>query len=737
MLSKYVLALVQNNPEEDGLEATCVAKLEEFLGDGVFFSEVYSPPTVCLTWTVCGWRTIETRGFVSKLFKALATGAYKAGGREGGEEEENMDDERYRPGSSGRASEDDSSRRRPRTASEDEDERRRFNKRRRDDDRGAPSSSLRHDARRYPTSPRRDNNGSAPGGRPRQPFGPRDGSMMPMGGGGYGMGDRRRNYPPEWGMPPPQHMWPPHFPPPQGAGGYPMPPDFDPNVYNPDNPAMAPPMGMMMPPMGGRGQFYPPNGGRGGRGGRGRGGGFYPGRGVNGEPGKHGDAPSGAAGENGNGYGQPPMAKTTLRVSNVDPRYVNMTKLSLHFSKFGNVVNVQMRPAYKCAYVQYATEEEAKKAFHSPIPVCNNRFIEVKWARYDAKGPDGAPPVAEQDAAESKEGDEDSSKATAPPASSTNGDEASAEAEAAKEMTPEELRAAALEKGRKVLEEKRELLEKQRQLKKQKEELIKRQLAQQKEMLERMSRNSGQFSAADKRDLLNKITALSEELKTLASSHRVAAPEPTPPSTGDNINGLKAELSALEAEASTAGGRGGVSPYGGRGFRGGRGYRGRGVGGRGGRGYGARGPYANQSHTLDNRTTIVRVANLPEEARDPMVLEQHFGNFGAIERVVLDKEAPTSGFIKFQDRYSGQAALNHGKSFGEATLEMAWVEPQDAPRELAPTPRESPSSADATSSSTPSVAPAAAAASSDSNEVRTSSDYGDDGHRLIVYGLLS
>lgn len=639
---------------------------------------------------------------MSKLFKALATGEYKAGARERREEEEAADDERVQPQPGARAVEEDASRRRPRTASEDEDERRRLSKRRRDDDRGAPApSSARHDAgRRYPASPRRD---GGPGGRPRQAFGPRDGPMMPM---GYGGG--RRNFPPEWGMPPPQHMWPPHFPP-NGAGGYPMPPDFDPSVYNPENPAMAPPMGMMMPPMGGRGQFYPPNGGRGGRGGRGRGG-FYPGpgRGMNGEPGKQGDGPGG------DGYGPPPVAKTTLRVSNVDPRYVNMTKLSLHFSKFGNVVNVQMRPAHKCAYVQYASEEEAKKAFHSPIPVCNNRFIEVKWARFDAKGPDGAPPAAEQDAAEVKEGGEGADKAAAPPASSASGEEAKAEAEAVKEMTPEELRAAALEKGRKVLEEKRELLEKQRQLKKQKEELIKRQLAQQKEMLERMSRNSGQFSAADKRDLLNKITALSEELKGLTSSHRPAAPEPAPPSSGDNINGLKAELSALEAEASTAGGRGGVSPYGGRGFRGGRGYRGRGSGGRGGRGYGGRSPFGAQSHTLDNRTTIVRVDNLPEEARDPMVLEQHFGNFGAIERVVLDKEAPTSGFVKFQDRYSGQAALQHGQAFGEATLEMAWVEPQDAPKELAPTPRASPSSADAASS--------ASAASSEPSEVRPAPD---------------
>lgn len=455
-----------------------------------------------------------------------------------------------------------------------------------------------------------------------------------------------------------------------------MPPDFDPNVYNPDNPAMGPgPMGMMMP-MGGRGQFYP---GRGGRGqGRGRGGFFPGGRGPNGEQGGH---PEGDFNQ--------PVAKTTLRVSNVDPKYVNMTKLSLHFSKFGNMVNVQMRPNHKCAYVQYATEEEAKKAFHSPIPVCNNRFIEVKWAKYDAKDPQGAPPRAEQDAAESKASDEENApKATTDDAVDP---EAAAEAEAAKQMTPEELRAAALEKGRKVLEEKRELLEKQRQLKKQKEELIKRQLAQQKEMLERMSRNSGQFSTADKRDLLNKITALSTELKTLTSSHRPAAE----PAAGDNINGLKAELSALEAEASGSGGRGAY----GRGFRGGRGYRGRGGPGRG---RGGRGGFSN---TLDNRTTIVRVANLPEEARDPMVLEQHFGHFGAIERVVLGDDG---GFIKFQDRYGGQAALAHGKTFGESTLELGWAEPSEAPSALA--------SADAAAPA--SAAESAPPASSETAEVR-------------------
>uniref|UniRef100_K3XBP9 PWI domain-containing protein n=1 Tax=Globisporangium ultimum (strain ATCC 200006 / CBS 805.95 / DAOM BR144) TaxID=431595 RepID=K3XBP9_GLOUD len=34
VLSKYVLALIQNDPKKDGLQETCISKLEEFLGDG-------------------------------------------------------------------------------------------------------------------------------------------------------------------------------------------------------------------------------------------------------------------------------------------------------------------------------------------------------------------------------------------------------------------------------------------------------------------------------------------------------------------------------------------------------------------------------------------------------------------------------------------------------------------------------------------------------------------------------
>ncbi|CAI5739573.1 unnamed protein product [Hyaloperonospora brassicae] len=620
VLSKYVLALVQHDPRQVGLQDTCVAKLDEFLGE-------------------------ETTSFVAKLFKALADGSYKGGGTKN----EGTSDEKSRTVSGYSA---DSSRHYERNVAVSEDEQRRYAKRRRDDDRPRESDYKRHQG-----SPRRD----VSCGR-RQPYplydeSMRNSAMAGRGGAPYSMGggDHRRNFPMEWGMPP-RGMWPPPFPPPRGAG---YPPDFDPNGYMVDKSNMMPPPHLMMPhPMGGRGQFFPP-GGHGGRGGHGQ---YYSGRG-----GRDRDT------------GEAPTAKATLYVRHVDPKYVNMTMLSLHFSKFGNVVNVQMRPSAKCAFVQYATEDEAKKAFHSPLPVCNNRFISVKWAKHDTQSPREAAVVEQADDA-SKEMSGSNGAAARSVATMRDGDEAgsgeeSTDAKPEKNMSTEELRVAALEKGRLVLEQKRELLEKQRAIKRQKEGLIKRQLAQQKELLERMSFNSSQFSLEEKRDLLNKITALSGELKALAPRHSavpsnaIATQQAISGQGGGNLNGLKEELSALEAEASGAsGGRGGR-------WSSGRGYR----GGRGGRG---RGGYGRGAHTLDNRTTIVKVANLPEEARDPVVLTQHFGNFGTVERVVMDESCPGLGFIKFQDRYGGQAAFSHGNMFADKPLEMAWVESHDAPAEL-------------------------------------------------------
>ncbi|CEG43475.1 CRN-like protein [Plasmopara halstedii] len=115
-----------------------------------------------------------------------------------------------------------------------------------------------------------------------------------------------------------------------------------------------------------------------------------------------------------------------------------------------------------------------------------------------------------------------------------------------------------------------------------------------------MSANSSQFSIAEKRNLLSKITALSRELKALTPRASAASPSSAlhteTDENGEDLSGLKAELCALEAEAGGRG-RGGRWSTG-RGYRGGRGSRGRGG--------------------------FIRGSRLPDD--DPVVLQLEAGN---------------------------------------------------------------------------------------------------------------
>ncbi|XP_075774950.1 RNA-binding protein 26 isoform X1 [Pelodiscus sinensis] len=74
---------------------------------------------------------------------------------------------------------------------------------------------------------------------------------------------------------------------------------------------------------------------------------------------------------------------TKLELRKVPTELNNISKLNEHFSKFGNLVNLQV--AYhgdpEGALIQFATHEEAKKAISSTEAVLNNRFIKVYWHR--------------------------------------------------------------------------------------------------------------------------------------------------------------------------------------------------------------------------------------------------------------------------------------------------------------------------------------------------------------------
>ncbi|KAI9910558.1 hypothetical protein PsorP6_011034 [Peronosclerospora sorghi] len=93
------------------------------------------------------------------------------------------------------------------------------------------------------------------------------------------------------------------------------------------------------------------------------------GRRGNDDAGRHGEKRAGT------------MAKTTtLHVRHVDPKFVTSA-----YAQLALVESWQHGQGAKCALVRAATEEEAQKAFHALLPVCNNRFLSVEWAQHDAQ----------------------------------------------------------------------------------------------------------------------------------------------------------------------------------------------------------------------------------------------------------------------------------------------------------------------------------------------------------------
>ncbi|KAF0691824.1 Aste57867_17013 [Aphanomyces stellatus] len=513
VLSKYVLALVQTNPEKEGLVEVCRSKLHEFLGD-------------------------ETAPFVDRLFATLRTQSYlqKSPRHEATPTAAAPTNLSAAPSGENNAD----SHRRGRENDDDAQSRNKRPRRSRSRSRSRSPRDHRNDRKLPRDGSRRDAGRGRGGGGRGGMRGGYDGWMPPPHGGGGG----------PWGMFP-RPMYPPMM----------NPDSFDPNAYNPDSPSMHHhPHPSQYPPHPHHPHHPPPH---------------------------HFGGPPRRSKANADDAKKPTddEAATTLRVENVDPKFINMVKLSGHFSRFGEVVNVQMRPDFRAAFVQFATADSARKAFHSPMPVCNNRFISVKFAKRSPKD------LGEIDAGDGP--------------------------------TPEQLRAAALETGKKILEEKRQLLEQDKALQKQRETLLQNQLSQH-EMLRDKMQAKGLLGAAEQATMDKKIADLSAQLHALQHPVVAAAPPAGPLAT------LQAELSQLEAKVKH-GRRGGGS--------------------------------------IDNRTKVLQLTNLPDALRDASVLEQHFATFGTIDQV---RHVDTVAYVKFADRYAGEKALKFGQTYNNAPLEMAW-----------------------------------------------------------------
>lgn len=82
----------------------------------------------------------------------------------------------------------------------------------------------------------------------------------------------------------------------------------------------------------------------------------------------------------------------TLQVAKIPPEMNNIAKLNEHFASFGSVDNIQVRynGEIDAALVTYSSKYDAIKAYKSPAPVLNNRFIKVFWHNPGNEGAEGS-----------------------------------------------------------------------------------------------------------------------------------------------------------------------------------------------------------------------------------------------------------------------------------------------------------------------------------------------------------
>lgn len=81
------------------------------------------------------------------------------------------------------------------------------------------------------------------------------------------------------------------------------------------------------------------------------------------------------------GYRRPDTSNCTLEVRKIPPEFNNIAKLNEHFSKFGTIINLQVKYEGdpEGALVSYSRNVEALNCYKCSEPVFNNRFIKVFW----------------------------------------------------------------------------------------------------------------------------------------------------------------------------------------------------------------------------------------------------------------------------------------------------------------------------------------------------------------------
>ncbi|CAI5771839.1 RNA-binding protein 26 isoform X5 [Podarcis lilfordi] len=391
---------------------------------------------------------------------------------------------------------------------------------------------------------------------------------------------------------------------------------------------------------------------------------------------------------------------TKLELRKVPPELNNISKLNEHFSKFGNLVNLQV--AYQGdpegALIQFATHEEAKKAISSTEAVLNNRFIKVYWHREGSAPPMSTSvqkvmqPLAQQPILPVVKQSVKERLGPVPASNIEPAEAQSASTEAVQNVTKLSVkeRLGFVPKPPTPTTEK-EALRLQQDVRKKKQEILEKHIETQKMLISKLEKNKT-MKSEDKAEIMktletltNSITKLKDELKG------VSTPASTPlknmktktqmqkelldteldlykkMQAGEEVTELRRKYTELQLEAAK---RGILSSGRGRGIH----TRGRGASrgrGRGGRGRG-RGRGVPIHAVVDHRPRALEISAFTENDREDLL--PHFAQYGEIEDCQID-DSSLHAVITFKTRAEAEAAAIHGSRFKGQDLKLAWNKP--------------------------------------------------------------
>lgn len=176
-------------------------------------------------------------------------------------------------------------------------------------------------------------------------------------------------------------------------------------------------------------------------------------------------------------------SNATLVVEHIPEDKLDETSIKDFFGTFGTVTEVNVQSYKKLATVKFERWDMAKKAYDSPAPIFDNRFVKVFWFKPD---PNRATPVAASPSAGGRV------KAQSPPPQlSKLADEGDIDMEDFKRKSEEAQKAHEAKMARKKVHE-----EALKELERKKEELLKMEQEQKRILMEKLAKRKAVSGAA-------------------------------------------------------------------------------------------------------------------------------------------------------------------------------------------------------------------------------------------------